>query len=265
MLPTDYRNSCAHGACEAPTIWRRTTRIGHDLFTYDFFCEAHAEAEDNFAPHKTRNSAVPIMWAWLAQAKHDGCMEVWIARSGDPVVMFADKPFSVAAFMEQARAAGHDALGIANDPEAIAALDAAKNTTSLDAARKARELVNMPVHEPINHHTREPYQPTYAEVVSGTYALGDLQVPYSVKLTPLAPGDVQFTLTIHDRICGQMPFDNLVKAATRIDPDHAVGSEKQIQTLRREVAEARAEMYDWRARAEQLEAKLQAYQEASKA
>ena len=268
MLPDSFRSSCAHASgCAAPPIWRRTTRAAHDLFVYDYFCEPHAEAEANFAPHAVKHSALPIMWAWF-----DGIAKVWIARSGDPVVMFVDKPFSVRDFMERARAAGHDALGIANDPEAAAALEAAKGATSIEAARKARELVEMPV----NHHTREPHQPTYAILVEGDIVKDHLDdaknVEYSVRLTRKGPGEVEFTLVINGKTCGQMPFDNFVKAATRIDPDHAVGAEKQIRELREQTAKARAEMYDWQARAEQAEAKaaesaakLQALQETMKA
>jgi glycosyltransferase involved in cell wall biosynthesis len=120
--------------------------------------------------------------------------------------------------------------------------------------------------EPINHHTREPHRPTYAVIVEGAYDPSVLsKVGYEVRLVRNGPGSVAFTLTLNGQVFGQLPFDNLVKAATRIDPDHAVGTELQIQKLRRETAEARAEMYDWRAKAEQLEEKLRAFQEASKA
>ncbi len=82
------------------------------------------------------------------------------------LIVQVDKPFSVKDFIDKGRAAGHDALGIANDPEAIAALDAAKNApTSLAAAAKARELVAMPPQAPVNHHTREPNQPSAATIV----------------------------------------------------------------------------------------------------
>jgi hypothetical protein len=184
------------------------------------------------------------------------------------LIVQVDKPFSVKDFIDKGRAAGHDALGIANDPEAIAALDAAKNApTSLAAAAKARELVAMPPQAPVNHHTREPNQPSAATIVEGMFNITDdtsSPAPYAVTLTRKGPGAVEFTLTIDGKIHGRMPFDNLVKAATRIDPDHAVGSEKQIRELRKETAEAKAEMYDWQAKALQLEEKLRAYQESSK-
>jgi hypothetical protein len=112
---------------------------------------------------------------------------------------------------------------------------------------------------PTNHHTREPHQPTYATIVVGEYDPSVLgKIAYEVRLARKGPGVVEFTLTINGMTCGQLPFDNLVKSATRIDPDHAVGSELQIQKLRRETAEAKAAMYDWRAKAEQLEEKLRA-------
>jgi hypothetical protein len=115
--------------------------------------------------------------------------------------------------------------------------------------------------------TREPHQPTFAVVVEGTYHDGtvdDLQltIPYAIRLDRVGPGAIEFTLTINNKICGQLPFDNLVKAATRIDPDNAVGPEKQIQKLRKETAEARAEMYDWQAKALQLEERLKQYEAA---
>jgi glycosyltransferase involved in cell wall biosynthesis len=90
-------------------------------------------------------------------------------------------------------------------------------------------------------------------------------VPYSVKLVRVGSGNVEFLLTIDGKVFAKLPFENLVKAATRIDPDHAVGAERQIQKLRRETAEAKAEMYDWQARAKQLEEKLRAFDEAAKA
>jgi predicted transcriptional regulator len=105
--------------------------------------------------------------------------------------------------------------------------------------------------------TREPNQPTNATIVEGEYDPSVLaKVAYEIKLSRIGPGNVEFTLTLNGLVFGSMPFDNLVKAATRIDPDHAVGSELQIQKLRKETAEAKAAMYDWQAKAEQLEKKL---------
>jgi hypothetical protein len=105
--------------------------------------------------------------------------------------------------------------------------------------------------------TREPNQPTNATIVEGEYDPSVLaKVAYEIKLSRIGPGNVEFTLTLNGLVFGSMPFDNLVKAATRIDPDHAVGPELQIQKLRKETAEAKATMYDWQAKAEQLEKKL---------
>lgn len=117
---------------------------------------------------------------------------------------------------------------------------------------------------PENHHTRDPHQPTYAILVDGTYYCSHCStdhhqrsaIPYEIRLTRTGPGVVEFKLTIDGGAYGTMPFDNLVKAATRIDPDHAVGPEKQIQELRREVATARAETYDWRSKAELAELRI---------
>jgi len=67
---------------------------------------------------------------------------------------------------------------------------------------------------------------------------------YRVKLIRRGPGDVVFLLEIAGRVCGEMPFDNLVKAVTRIDPDHASAAEKQIQALRLDVAEAKGKLID---------------------
>ena len=120
--------------------------------------------------------------------------------------------------------------------------------------------------DPINHHTRPPHQPTHAVIVEGEYDPSVLgKIAYEIRLTCPAPGAVELRFTLNGMVYGSMPFDNLIKAATRIDPDHAVGAELQIQKLRKETAEARAEMYDWRAKAEQLEEKLRAFQEAAKA
>jgi hypothetical protein len=123
----------------------------------------------------------------------------------------------------------------------------------------------------INHHTRDPHQPDYATLVEGEFDDfnwidhdNPCPVPYVIRLTRKGPGNVELTLMINGKVCGLLPFDNLVKAATRIDPDHAVGAEAQIQKLRRETADAKAEMYDWQARAKQLEEKLRAFEEASK-
>lgn len=123
--------------------------------------------------------------------------------------------------------------------------------------------------DPINHSTREPHQPTYAVIVEGDIVKDSIDdsnnIDYKVYLDRLGPGNVEFVLIVCNKVCGKLPFDNLVKAATRIDPDHAVGSEKQIQQLRRELSEARAEKYDWQAKAEQLEEKIRAFQESAKA
>jgi len=199
---------------------------------------------------------------------------------GADLITPVDKPFpytSIREMIDKKREAKFDC--VANDPETVAALEASKNVTSLAAAAKARELVNMP----IDHHTREPNQSTTATIVEGEYCNSNndpgAPVPYEVALTCKGPGQVEFTLKIDGAICGRMPFDNLVKAATRVDPDHAVGSEKQIRDLRQDVADAKARMYEWQARATVaeervaglddriavLEENLKAFQEASKA
>lgn len=82
-------------------------------------------------------------------------------------------------------------------------------------------------------------------------------VDYSIKLVRLGPGNIEFTLHINGYVCGRMPLDNIIKAAVRMDPEHASGPEKQIQALRREVAEAKAKAYDWQAKAMRLEKNLQ--------
>lgn len=134
-----------------------------------------------------------------------------------------------------------------------------------------------PMPDPVNHQTREPHQPTHAVVVEGELPFfengdGTREIDYQVRLDRNGPGDVEFRLFINGELRGKLPFDNLVKAATRIDPEHAVGPEKQIQKLRREIADALAEKYDWQAKAEQLEAKvlqleaqIAAYAESTKA
>lgn len=129
--------------------------------------------------------------------------------------------------------------------------------------------------DPINHSTREPHQPTHAIAVEGELPCFEnpvYEITYQVRLDRLGPGNVEFKLIIDGRPCGTLPFDNLVKAATRIDPEHAVGSEKQIADLRRELSEARATMYDWQAKAEKLDEKvvtleerIRTFQESAKA
>lgn len=79
---------------------------------------------------------------------------------------------------------------------------------------------------------------------------------YKVRLVRRGPGDVIFLLEIDGKSCGELPFDNMVKATTRIDPDHASAAEKQIAELRREVAEARGKVFDMehlRTRLQQVE------------
>lgn len=66
---------------------------------------------------------------------------------------------------------------------------------------------------------------------------------YKVKLVRRGPGDVVFLLEIDGKVC-ELPFDNLVKANTRLDPDHASFAEKQIVALRREAAEAKGRVID---------------------
>lgn len=122
--------------------------------------------------------------------------------------------------------------------------------------------------DPINHSTREPHQPSHAVIVEGELSCAEnavYEIIYQVRLERLGPGNVEFKLILDGRPCGTLPFDNLVKAATRIDPEHAVGPEKQIQQLRKDVSEARAAMYDWQAKAEKLEEKIRAYEESTKA
>lgn len=131
--------------------------------------------------------------------------------------------------------------------------------------------------DPVNHHTRDPHQPTHAVIVEGAlpfFENGDStrEIDYQIRLDRLGPGNVEFKLILDGRPCGTLPFDNLIKAATRIDPDHAVGPEKQIQKLRRELSEAQAAKFDWQAKAEQLEekvlkleAQIAAYAESTKA
>jgi len=259
-------NATTAEPCTARVVWCRSTQFAGD----HYFCDEHARAQEDFG--KVDATGGQFIWFW-----RDQIAQTWMPVTAqqplipldfgipNTVEMRVDKPFSVRDFMDRARAAGHDALGIANDPEAIVALEASKDVTSLAAAAKARELVGAP----INHHTRTPNQPGGAEVVAGDFdsRASDTpdSIPYVITLTRTQPGLVEFTLRIDGKICGRMPFDNLVKAATRIDPDHAVGAEKQIRKLRQETAEAKAQMYEWQARVMQLEERLRAFQEASKA
>lgn len=235
--------------CRMPSCKERVAWCRGDQFVGDyFFCDQHARAEEDFGQEHTGQFG----WYW-----RDHVSGSWFPlnpRDRNGLVMTVDKPFSVKQFIHAARATGQDALSIANDPEAITALEASKSVTDLAAAARGRDEVAQPV----DHHTREPHQPTFATIVEGEYSTVNNNDPgeavaYDVTLTRKGLGVVEFCLTIDGKTCGQMPFDNLVKAATRIDPDHAVGAEKQIRELREQVAKARAEMYDWRAKAEQFE------------
>jgi len=78
--------------------------------------------------------------------------------------------------------------------------------------------------------------PTYAVIVDG--------VNFCVRLTRRSPGDVVFTIEIEGCCVGEVPWDNLVKANTRIDPDYASAPEKQIRELRSDVARLRGEIID---------------------
>jgi uncharacterized coiled-coil protein SlyX len=205
-----------NASCGLPATWLHCGQFSGDIP----YCDKHALAQSSFGTNDSH-------WVWT--------------RVGTPTAA------TVSDFIAGARAAGQDAFGIANDPEALAALDAAKAKANA----------------PVNHHTRAPHQPTYAMIVEGELDYQDLlkwtyaaRAAYAIKLVKAGPGAVVFVLTIDDKVHGSLPFDNLVKAATRIDPDHVVGTELQIQKLRRETADARAEMYDWRAKAEKLEERL---------
>lgn len=81
---------------------------------------------------------------------------------------------------------------------------------------------------------------------------------YKAKLVRRGPGDVVFVLEINGRVCGEMPFDNLIKVNTRLDPDHASFAEKQIRELRTELAIAKGRVIDM----EVLETRLHAMEQA---
>lgn len=121
----------------------------------------------------------------------------------------------------------------------------------------------------IDHHTRAPNRPTEATIVEGDDRAGAFAElndnTWIATLERRGPGEVFFLLKINDKIRAQVPFDNLVKAAVRIDPDYATGPERQIQDLREKLAKAEAKRYDEQARADQLEARLAAVSETSKA
>lgn len=127
----------------------------------------------------------------------------------------------------------------------------------------------------INHHTRAPNVPTEATIVEGDDSarshLRDTDTTWLAKLVRRGPGDVIFELHVNSQQRAQVPFDNLVKAATRIDPDHAAGSERQIRELREQLAKERAKTYELQAlntaleeRVARLEVAQQAFSEAAK-
>ena len=128
---------------------------------------------------------------------------------------------------------------------------------------------------PVNHHTRAPNVPTEATIVegddSGRAFLRDGDTTWLARLVRRGPGDVIFELHVNSHQRAQVPFDNLIKAATRIDPDHAIGPEKQIRELREQLAKERAKTYELQAlnttleeRVARLEAAHQAFSEAAK-
>jgi TolA-binding protein len=67
---------------------------------------------------------------------------------------------------------------------------------------------------------------------------------FEAKLVCEKPGDVNFVLTIDGNPEGTVPFDNIVKARTRIDAEHASDAEKQIKSLRAEIAHLRGQLVD---------------------
>lgn len=247
-------------SCEQKPVWRRSTSAGDH-----YFCDQHAREEVNF------NEVNTYLWTRLDEAfteqRLDAAAQGFVhvvdlektlsrrvmldeagahaivgARRSPPsvdelraMVKPIDLRPSVAGFIHAAREAGHDAFGVANDPEAIEAIDAAK-------------------------------RPNKATIVEGDIVKDSIDpsknIEYSVSLVRNGPGDVEFLLVIDGRICGKLPFDNLIKAQVRLDPNHVSGPEKQIQKLRKETAEARAQMYDWQARALLAEERVAKYEAA---
>jgi hypothetical protein len=113
----------------------------------------------------------------------------------------------------------------------------------------------------INHHEREPNRPTELTLIQGTVR----GVPYTVEVKRGRANGMEMILTIDNIPCGGVPIDNLVKAATRIDPDHANESEKQIQKLREELSKSEALRYEQLAEIELLRTHVTEFTESTKA
>lgn len=77
-----------------------------------------------------------------------------------------------------------------------------------------------------------------------------------LELRRFGPGNVYLVCKIDESIRTSMPFDNLVKAMTRIDPDHASGPEKQIAELRNQLAEANGKVIDSQLKETQLRTQI---------
>lgn len=101
-----------------------------------------------------------------------------------------------------------------------------------------------------------PAQDT-AIVAEGDVALSERPagVPFRVILRRRGPGQVVFLLDVGGRTYAEVPFDNLVKAATRIDPAHATVAEQQIRRLREELATALGRAVEAEARWQQAREK----------
>lgn len=137
-------------------------------------------------------------------------------------------------------------------------IDASRAHIDADGASHAaptlRSFVKHPDFAPpqamgakIDHHTRAPHQPTYAVVVEGD--------DYALRVQP-HPDGARVILQINGAACANIPLDNLVKAATRIDPENASPVEAQIRSLRAALATSEARRYEAEARATIAEDRL---------
>jgi prefoldin subunit 5 len=92
---------------------------------------------------------------------------------------------------------------------------------------------------------------------------------FEVRIIRLMPGSCELQVEINDQIVGRVPFDNVVKARTRVDPDHASEPEKQIAALRAEVSALRSRELDFQTARQQInvamerEAKMKAERDAA--
>ena len=109
-----------------------------------------------------------------------------------------------------------------------------------------------------DHRTRAPHQPTAWTLVEAIHPASNVPVTLTLERHPDGVG-VYLLLRIADRCFGKVAFDDLVKANTRLDPDHASVAEQQIAALRHQLAVAEGQRIELEVRNAHLEAVVRAF------